>query len=84
VSTDELKELLSSYVARRVASKLVAPPSPRRTDEARAELERAVALCGNTRERAVLRRKVTHIVNYGSRRLSGNATSLRLITVTLS
>jgi hypothetical protein len=32
VSTDELKELLSTYVARRVASKLVAPPSPRRTD----------------------------------------------------
>jgi hypothetical protein len=44
VSTDELKELLSSYVGRRVASKLFALPSPRRTDEARAELERAVAL----------------------------------------
>jgi RNA polymerase sigma factor (sigma-70 family) len=32
-----------------------------RTDEARAELERAVALCGNERERAVLRRKITCI-----------------------
>jgi RNA polymerase sigma factor (sigma-70 family) len=36
-----------------------------RTDEARAELERAVALCGNERERAVLRRKITDIVNNG-------------------
>jgi RNA polymerase sigma factor (sigma-70 family) len=34
-----------------------------RTDEARAELERAVALCGNERERAVLRRKITCIAN---------------------
>ncbi|MBO0820494.1 MAG: RNA polymerase subunit sigma-24 [Nocardiopsaceae bacterium] len=32
-----------------------------RTDEARAELERAVALCGNERERAVLRRKITDL-----------------------
>ena len=36
-----------------------------RTDEARAELERAVALCGNERERAVLRRKITHIADPG-------------------
>jgi RNA polymerase sigma factor (sigma-70 family) len=36
-----------------------------RTDEARAELERAVALCGNERERAVLRRKITCIVTHG-------------------
>ena len=36
-----------------------------RTDEARAELERAVALCGNERERAVLRRKITYIANPG-------------------
>ncbi|HEX6453415.1 MAG TPA: DUF6596 domain-containing protein, partial [Trebonia sp.] len=36
-----------------------------RTDEARAELERAVALCGNEAERAVLRRKITHIADYG-------------------
>jgi RNA polymerase sigma factor (sigma-70 family) len=34
-----------------------------RIDEARAELERAVALCGNERERAVLRRKITDIAN---------------------
>ena len=31
--------------------------------EASAELERAVALCGNERERAVLRRKITGIAN---------------------
>jgi RNA polymerase sigma factor (sigma-70 family) len=36
-----------------------------RTDEARAELERAVALCGNERERAVLRRKITCIATHG-------------------
>ena len=36
-----------------------------RTDEARAELERAVALCDNERERAVLRRKITYIANHG-------------------
>ena len=36
-----------------------------RTDEARTELERAVALCGNERERAVLRRKITYIANHG-------------------
>ena len=30
-----------------------------RYDEARAELERAVALCGNERERTVLRRKIS-------------------------
>jgi predicted RNA polymerase sigma factor len=36
-----------------------------RTDEARAELERAAALCGNERERAVLRRKITDIGNHG-------------------
>jgi RNA polymerase sigma factor (sigma-70 family) len=36
-----------------------------RTDEARAELERAVASCGNERERAVLRRKITDIANHG-------------------
>jgi len=35
-----------------------------RTDEARAELERAVALCGNEQERAVLRRKITCIENH--------------------
>jgi predicted RNA polymerase sigma factor len=35
-----------------------------RTDEARAELERAAALCGNERERAVLRRKLTDIANH--------------------
>jgi RNA polymerase sigma factor (sigma-70 family) len=39
-----------------------------RTDEARAELERAVALCGNARERAVLRRKITYIANPGQSR----------------
>jgi RNA polymerase sigma factor (sigma-70 family) len=39
-----------------------------RTDEARAELERAVALCGNERERAVLRRKITDIANPGQSR----------------
>jgi RNA polymerase sigma factor (sigma-70 family) len=32
-----------------------------RDDEARAELERAVALCGNERERTVLRRKLTDL-----------------------
>jgi RNA polymerase sigma factor (sigma-70 family) len=32
-----------------------------RYDEARVELEHAVALCGNERERAVLRRKITYI-----------------------
>lgn len=32
-----------------------------RTDEARAELERAVRLCGNEREREVLRRKLTDL-----------------------
>jgi predicted RNA polymerase sigma factor len=36
-----------------------------RYDEARVELERAAALCGNERERAVLRRKITHIANHG-------------------
>ena len=36
-----------------------------RSDEARAELERAVALCGNERERAVLRRKITDIADHG-------------------
>jgi RNA polymerase sigma factor (sigma-70 family) len=36
-----------------------------RYDEARVELERAVALCGNERERAVLRRKLTYIANHG-------------------
>jgi RNA polymerase sigma factor (sigma-70 family) len=36
-----------------------------RNDEARAELERAVALCGNERERAVLRRKITYLANHG-------------------
>ena len=35
-----------------------------RDDEARAELERAVALCGNERERAVLRRKLNDIMNH--------------------
>jgi len=35
-----------------------------RNDEARAELERAVALCGNERERAVLRRKLNDITNH--------------------
>ncbi len=39
-----------------------------RTDEARAELERAVALCGNERERTVLRRKITDIANPGQAR----------------
>jgi RNA polymerase sigma factor (sigma-70 family) len=34
-----------------------------RDDEARAELERAAALCGNERERAVLRRKIAGIAN---------------------
>lgn len=34
-----------------------------RDDEARAELERAVTLCGNQRERAVLQRKITDIAN---------------------
>jgi RNA polymerase sigma factor (sigma-70 family) len=33
-----------------------------RDDEARAELERAVALCGNQREQAVLQRKIADIV----------------------
>jgi predicted RNA polymerase sigma factor len=36
-----------------------------RYDEARAELERAVALCGNERERAVLQGKITAIANRG-------------------
>jgi predicted RNA polymerase sigma factor len=36
-----------------------------RNDEARAELERAVALCGNERERAVLRRKINDITHHG-------------------
>jgi RNA polymerase sigma factor (sigma-70 family) len=36
-----------------------------RNDEARAELERAVSLCGNERERAVLRRKLNDITNHG-------------------
>jgi RNA polymerase sigma factor (sigma-70 family) len=35
-----------------------------RYHEARAELERAVALCCNERERAVLRRKITHIASH--------------------
>ena len=35
-----------------------------RTDEARAELERAVALCGNERERTVLRRKIADIAKH--------------------
>jgi predicted RNA polymerase sigma factor len=34
-----------------------------RYDEARVELERAVALCGNERERAMLRRKITNIAD---------------------
>ena len=34
-----------------------------RYDEARAELERAAALCGNERERALLRRKVTGLTS---------------------
>ena len=34
-----------------------------RDDEARAELERAVALCGNQRERTVLRRKISGLGN---------------------
>jgi predicted RNA polymerase sigma factor len=34
-----------------------------RDDEARAELGRAVALCGNERERTVLRRKITDLAN---------------------
>jgi RNA polymerase sigma factor (sigma-70 family) len=34
-----------------------------RDDEARAELERAVALCGNERERTVLRRKISSLGN---------------------
>jgi RNA polymerase sigma factor (sigma-70 family) len=34
-----------------------------RGDEARAELERAVALCANQRERTVLRRKISDIAN---------------------
>jgi RNA polymerase sigma factor (sigma-70 family) len=34
-----------------------------RADEARAELERAVALCGNERERTVLRRKLTDLAD---------------------
>lgn len=34
-----------------------------RDDEARAELERAVTLCGNQRERAVLQRKITDIAD---------------------
>ena len=34
-----------------------------RDDEARAELERAVALCGNQRERTVLRRKISDIAS---------------------
>jgi len=33
-----------------------------RDDEARAELERAIALCGNQREQAVLHRKIADIV----------------------
>ena len=36
-----------------------------RDDEARAELERAVALCGNQRERTVLRRKIDDIESRG-------------------
>ena len=36
-----------------------------RNDEARVELERAVALCRNGREREVLRRKITEIGNHG-------------------
>jgi predicted RNA polymerase sigma factor len=36
-----------------------------RRDEARAELERASALCGNERERSVLRRKVTELGGAG-------------------
>ena len=34
-----------------------------RDDEARAELERAVSLCGNERERTVLRRKIADLAN---------------------
>jgi predicted RNA polymerase sigma factor len=34
-----------------------------RDDEARAELERAIALCGNQREQAVLQRKIADIVD---------------------
>jgi predicted RNA polymerase sigma factor len=36
-----------------------------RYDEARVELEHAVALCGNERERAVLRRKIRYIASHG-------------------
>jgi len=36
-----------------------------RYDEARVELEHALALCGNERERAVLRRKITYIAERG-------------------
>jgi predicted RNA polymerase sigma factor len=36
-----------------------------RTGEACAELERAVAACGNERERAVLRRKIADITGRG-------------------
>ncbi|MGR7002361.1 hypothetical protein ACU686_37340 [Yinghuangia aomiensis] len=34
-----------------------------RVDEARAELERAVLLCGNTRERSVLQRKIAALTD---------------------
>jgi predicted RNA polymerase sigma factor len=34
-----------------------------RDDEARAELERAVALCGSEHERTVLRRKITDLAH---------------------
>jgi predicted RNA polymerase sigma factor len=36
-----------------------------RYDQARVELEHALALCGNERERTVLRRKITYIANHG-------------------
>lgn len=41
-----------------------------------------MALCGNTRERAVLRRKVTHIVNHGSLEETGDGANPRKLAET--
>ncbi|GAA4011013.1 sigma-70 family RNA polymerase sigma factor [Allokutzneria multivorans] len=59
---DELvaaKALANSHLLPSVRGELLARLG--RTDEARSELERAIALCGNARERAVLERKITDL-----------------------
>ncbi|CAL9485870.1 hypothetical protein SUDANB106_03164 [Streptomyces sp. enrichment culture] len=53
------KELSGSHLLPNVRGELLARLG--RTDEARAELERAVRLCGNERERAVLERKLADL-----------------------